>query len=420
MLIFFSFQQQQTAEQKLPSPTPPPHDKETDEGMCTDGGEDKNKEAVMPPTMQQQIHNLRMAMLRREQSEVGMYDPDEVEAFCIENGAPTLFQAVIDMMTPVCDRRGAESYKKCDARRCAVVILHTLMYCQSQACNWLQRDTARFYYHHGLSDVGLRATHQMGHAVGMTNFYKDIHDHNKQHRAHITRIIEDAVKKNQLIVIIIDDYTNIHCQRRPNTEKPSNNSHMATVLIRIFEDLPAVPEYPEANYAGGIDSQLLLNGFKDHMAALTKSFLAGAPDQLHEIFFNSMNERLRLTTHMYGEHNDVRQIRTVRNAHLIDCTPQPLKSLANYRGAAAIYLATPVREYLKKHTVLIPGDWPSQFYQRQLAYNEQPDSPLRNTTPTMGPLHVSLNAQENVVCKFIFFFSGIIPSPLPQAAGRQT
>ena len=100
MLIFFSFQQQ-TAEQKLPSPTPPPHNKETDEGMCTDGGEDKNKEAVMPPTMQQQIHNLRMAMLRREQSEVGMYDPDEVEAFCIENGAPTLFQAVIDMMIPV-------------------------------------------------------------------------------------------------------------------------------------------------------------------------------------------------------------------------------------------------------------------------------------------------------------------------------
>ena len=119
------------------------------------------------------------------------------------------------------------------------------------------------------------------------------------------------------------------------------------------------------------------------MAALTNSFLAGAPDQLHEIFFNPMNERLRLTTQMYGEHNDVRQIRTVRNAHLIDCTPQPLKSLANYRGAAAIYLATPVREYLKKHTVLIPGDWPSQFYQRQLAYNEQPDSPLRNTTPTI-------------------------------------
>ena len=140
------------------------------------------------------------------------------------------------------------------------------------------------------------------------------------------------------------------------------------------------------------------------MAALTNSFLAGAPDQLHEIFFNPMNERLRLTTHMYGEHNDVRQIRTVRNAHLIDCTPQPLKSLGNYRGAAAIYLATPVREYLKKHTVLIPGDWPSQFYQRQLAYNEQPDSPLRNTTPTMGPLHVSLIAQENVVCKFIVFF----------------
>ena len=110
---------------------------------------------------------------------------------------------------------------------------------------------------------------------------------------------------------------------------------------------------------------------------------------------------------MYGEHNNARQVRAVANTHLIDCVEHPLKSLTNYSDAAAIYINTPLREYLKQHILLIPGDWPSQFYQRQLAYNEPLYSPLRNTTPTMGPLHVSLNAQENVVLKFITFFHAL-------------
>ena len=72
-----------------------------------------------------------------------------------------------------------------------------------------------------------------------------------------------------------------------------------------------------------------------------------------------------------------------------------------------MYLATPLQEYLQPFDILIPGDWPSQFYQRQLAYNEPPGdlgAPFKNTVATMGPLHVSLNGQENVVLKFIDFF----------------
>ena len=182
---------------------------------------------------------------------------------------------------------------------------------------------------------------------------------------------------------------------------------MATVLLRLF-DLPALScQEPPANFAGGLNIQLLLDTFADHMPFLSQSFLSTAPAALNQAFFNPHNERIRLTTHMYGEHNNARQVRAVANTHLIDCVEHPLKSLTNYRDAAAIYINTPLREYLKQHILLIPGDWPSQFYQRQLAYNEPLNSPLRNTTPTMGPLHVSLNAQENVVLKFITFFHAL-------------
>ena len=167
------------------------------------------------------------------------------------------------------------------------------------------------------------------------------------------------------------------------------------------------PPLPSTNFPGGINVNLLLNSFRNKMVLLTKSFLAGAPALFQQFFFSPQNERQRLTTHMYGENNDTRQVRGVQNAHVIDCVLYQLKSLANYRGAASIYLATPLREYLKEHALIIPGDWPSQFYQRQLAYNEFDASPLRNTTPTMGPLHVSLNAQEKVIKRFIIFFQGL-------------
>ena len=110
---------------------------------------------------------------------------------------------------------------------------------------------------------------------------------------------------------------------------------------------------------------------------------------------------------MYGENNEIRRVRGVQNAHLIDSVQQPLKSYGNYKEAAQVYLATPLQEYLQHFNILIPGDWPSQFYQRQFAYNEPPGdlgAPFKNTVATMGPLQCALNGQENVVLKFIDFF----------------
>ena len=140
------------------------------------------------------------------------------------------------------------------------------------------------------------------------------------------------------------------------------------------------------------------------MSTLFSTFCATAPAQLKNTFFDAQQERLHLTTHMYGENNDIRLVCGVRNAYLIDCVEQDLKSLTNLGQATQIYLNTPLDEYLRHFNVLIPGDWPSQFYQRQLAYNAELHLPQRSKTPTMGPLHVSLNAQENVVRKFIIFF----------------
>ena len=150
------------------------------------------------------------------------------------------------------------------------------------------------------------------------------------------------------MVVIIDDYTNIHTRRHCDTRKQMNISHMATVLVRVF-DLPAVPVQPQSpNMPGGINIHLLQTDFRANMHFFFSTFATTAPVQLTQQFFDPHMERLRLTTHMYGEGNNVRQLRGVENTFLIDCTPQPLKSYANYGEAAQIYLATPLAEYLKK------------------------------------------------------------------------
>ena len=87
------------------------------------------------------------------------------------------------MMTPVRKQRKTDK-KEEDARQHAVVNLYNMMYSQSQLCNWLQRAFATFLNYHGLSDIGLRGAHRMGLAIGMTSFYKDMHDYNKSPQLH--------------------------------------------------------------------------------------------------------------------------------------------------------------------------------------------------------------------------------------------
>ena len=74
--------------------------------------------------------------------------------------------------------------------------------------------------------------------------------------------------------------------------------------------------------------------------------------------------------------------------------------------------------YLKQFLVIQPGDWPAQFFCRQLVYqslHQQSNAhkvsqesspsisvvnenllPVTSLIPTMGPLHISLNSREHV------------------------
>ena len=52
---------------------------------------------------------------------------------------------------------------------------------------------------------------------------------------HLTR------PKCSLLVFMVDDYTNIHTRHRPTTKVPLSVSQKATLLLKRYNDIPALP-----------------------------------------------------------------------------------------------------------------------------------------------------------------------------------
>ena len=92
------------------------------------------------------------------------------------------------------------------------------------------------------------------------------------------------------------------------------------------------------------------------MTTILQPFATTAPAHVLALFFMPENERNRLTTHMYGENNQMRQRSGVVNCHLIDCIEQPLKSVHHFRQVANVYLNTALANYLEKYVTVTPGD----------------------------------------------------------------
>ena len=331
---------------------------------------------LVTPSLQQQVENLRLALLRNlgcgTDSKQPPYDPAVVEEICHANGAPTIFQELVQMMTPSRTDRACTNQKEENARKHAVSILYVMCYSQSQRCNWMQKDVPAFTHAHELSDTGITGIHNLGVSVNQQQLHTHINDAKRTHTQNINQLIEDATTKGHRISLMVDGCTNVHAICRPTSQQTVKVAHVATVVTHVFER-PAIPasgpEIGPINDPAGVDIPHLLEEFQLKMPRILQTFAKSAPIEVLAHFFNAENERRRLTTHMYGENNNMRMARGVVNCHLIDCVEQPLKSVKNFRQATNIYIP-PLENYLRRFAVLAPGGWLAQFYNRQIAYND--------------------------------------------------
>ena len=121
---------------------------------------------------------------------------------------------------------------------------------------------------------------------------------------------------------------------------------------------------------------------------------------------------------------DVRSLRSFKDVYLIDFVKQPLKSIKDYEHTFNIVLQSSMREYLSNFIVLMPADWPGQYFPRQLVYQKASQATAasnvsqgsyRHLLTTLGPLRVlvDLNADENVVLSYMPFMRLVSESVFP-------
>ena len=187
------------------------------------------------------------------------------------------------------------------------------------------------------------------------------------------------------------------------------------------------------------------------MFLIANTYASTMPDWIVAQFFQPESERNRLSVHQYCESTSVRTMRRMDNLHLVDFVELQLKSKENFKQAFDIILKTNIKSYMQKYILLQPGDWPSQFYSRQLVYeqvtnhikesvakpntqqqnmatenensnNDQrplafhpslpstitsPVPPMASVVPVIGPLHISINSKEHVLLSFHPFFQNV-------------
>lgn len=152
---------------------------------------------------------------------------------------------------------------------------------------------------------------------------------------------------------------------------------------------------------------------------MSHSFVSTLPE-FAVLFFDPLMERHRLEAHNYHAATTVRSMRSFSDVHLLDFVKLPLKCKENYETALGLLLQSHLKEYLSKFIVLFPGDWPSQFYPRQIVYRACSSggegvspNPITSLVPCMGPLHVDLNADEDIVTNFLPFLRFVYESIFP-------
>ena len=107
-------------------------------------------------------------------------------------------------------------------------------------------------------------------------------------------------------------------------------------------------------------------------------------------------------------------MRKFRNVYLVDLFMHSLKLQHDYMEALERVLKLDkLKEYLSKFVVVFPGDHPSQFFPRQIVYEilnsntPVPQEEFLSLMPLIGPLHIDLNADEDLLLNYHPFIKSL-------------
>eukprot|EP00112_Aurelia_sp_Birch-Aquarium-sp1_P025550 Seg855.2 transcript_id=Seg855.2/GoldUCD/mRNA.D3Y31 product="hypothetical protein" protein_id=Seg855.2/GoldUCD/D3Y31 len=386
--------------------TPVEKESQTMEGtfLLKDDFEKLLEKAQQFCNFKEELNKIRLAL--PVGSEGPEMDPDAFESFCEQAGAKKLFSSIYNAMI---SEKMSKNRKDLSKVR-TMVIIYMMVYRQSQKANSFQVTLSRTLQQFGISEQGLISLRNLGIAAHPHTVKSAAKSSASSHLDNLSTFFENAAKNNHFLAIFIDDYHNIHTKHRPESKTQTKATHMTTLLVKIFPNieaiekdgnLPCLSEEP-------VEITVIKNILAEGIPILSKSYAQVMPDWMVSKYFDPEAQRNRLVVHDYQQ-TEVRTMRCMDHCKLVDCIESPLKSLSDILSALEHMLVNGLSIYLDKFLVPFVGDWPTQYYMRQLAYSDDANIPAlcKSIAPLIGPLHISINSRECVLMIFHHIFADL-------------
>ena len=164
-----------------------------------------------------------------------VYDPKEFIRLCQQAGPPNIFNHILQAIT---DYRHSKKRQDLNSVR-AVSIIYTMCYCRSQMCNVMQVDHGMYLNSNRMTQEGIDTEY----CLGYTYSCKTSNIINKQlsakHEEDLKSFFEEAIQNEWVLVLIIDDFTKIHTNRRPDFQM-SNAMTMCAIVVKAFKSFKAI------------------------------------------------------------------------------------------------------------------------------------------------------------------------------------
>jgi hypothetical protein len=359
------------------------------------------KQASLCPDFKNNLNNIRSLLQNLEEPEM---DPEGFQKICRDSGAENLYFCIYDA---ICTEQMSDERKDLVKVR-TMVIIYIMVYSQSQRCNSFQIALSRTLQQFGISERGLESLRNLGITAHPRTVKAQSKLSSSFHSDTVQSFIESAIENEQLLIFLIDDYHNIHTQHRPEAKKQTQDIHMTTLLLKVFPEIKAIPKNVDLHPKSPVTIPELKVFMSSNMDSLSKTYAETMPDWVVAKYFDPEEERQRLLVHDYQQ-TENQQMRCMDNTKLVDSLALPLKSYDNVLTAVKKILSSGLEIYLNKFVAPFVGDWPMQFFVRQLVYSTSPSTPavLKNVIPLIGPLHISLNARECVLLIFHEIFADL-------------
>ncbi|RIB02682.1 hypothetical protein C2G38_2149885 [Gigaspora rosea] len=321
------------------------------------------------PSIGDQIKQMTSVLYTKRHDNV-ILDPNEFDKMLKETD-PNLTNFFADMCA-ILIPRDRSPYNKKEDRKKIVAILYLMAGIRNQHVNNFKLELALYLAESGitcdainaLSSAGVSVTHQT-----VYNYKKKIAD---EHPIRVKKYFDE--NKNNLCIYNLDDYHNIHENRRPDCTSLSSAVHLATCVAKSVEKSDPVP-----------------------------------------IIFNNKIEQLSI--HFYDNAIEERkEERKMKGAMLVGVKEQQLHSMQDFLNALNI-----VFDYNKEighldgNVAPIVADWPGQRYIRQAFthFHKKNENSIPkeivSVVPLLGPLHVALNTKEQVIMELL---DNIVPVSL--------